>query len=109
MNAFPHEIIAAPMAGISSRAFREIVRSCGADLAYGEMISARALGYGNKKTRELMDIEGEVPEISAFTKITPDESFVLGNILSLPIVKVFSFKIGEKEVANNYEKDMLYK
>ncbi len=59
MNAFPHEIIAAPMAGISSRAFREIVRSCGADLAYGEMISARALGYGNKKTWELMDIEGE--------------------------------------------------
>lgn len=59
MNGFPYKLIAAPMAGISSRAFREIVRSCGADLAYGEMISARALGYGNKKTWELMDIEGE--------------------------------------------------
>ncbi len=44
---------------------------------------------------KLMDIEGEVPEISAFTKITPDESFVLGNILSLPIVKVFSFNLEE--------------
>ena len=60
MKEFPYLLIAAPMAGISSRAFREIVRSCGADLAYGEMISARALGYGNKKTWELMDIEGEV-------------------------------------------------
>ena len=59
MRGFPYKLIAAPMAGISSRAFREIVRSCGADLAYGEMISARALGYGNKKTWELMDIEGE--------------------------------------------------
>ena len=59
MTAFPYILIAAPMAGVSSRAFREIVRSCGADLAYGEMISARALGYGNKKTWELMDIEGE--------------------------------------------------
>lgn len=59
MREFPYKLIAAPMAGISSRAFREIVRSCGADLAYGEMISARALGYGNKKTWELMDIEGE--------------------------------------------------
>ena len=59
MSEFPYRLIAAPMAGISSRAFREIVRSCGADLAYGEMISARALGYGNKKTWELMDIEGE--------------------------------------------------
>ena len=59
MTAFPYILVAAPMAGVSSRAFREIVRSCGADLAYGEMISARALGYGNKKTWELMDIEGE--------------------------------------------------
>lgn len=59
MKVFPYKVIAAPMAGISSRAFREIVRGCGADLAYGEMISARALGYGNKRTWELMDIEGE--------------------------------------------------
>lgn len=59
MNGFPFRLIAAPMAGVSSRAFREIVRDCGADLAYGEMISARALSYGNKKTWELMDIEGE--------------------------------------------------
>jgi len=56
---FPFVICAAPMAGISNRAFREIVCEYGADLAYGEMISARALGYGNQKTYELMDMEGE--------------------------------------------------
>lgn len=56
---FPYRVIAAPLAGISVRAYREITRAHGADLAYGEMISARAIGYGNKKTLELLDIEGE--------------------------------------------------
>ena len=59
--SFPFRICAAPLAGVSNRAFREIVREQGADLAYGEMISARALGYGNQKTYELMDIDGERP------------------------------------------------
>ena len=73
MSRFPFRLIAAPMAGISSRAFREIVRSCGADLAYGEMISARALGYGNKKTWELMDIEGEdSPRLVQISGCDPD-------------------------------------
>jgi len=56
---FSYRVIAAPLAGISVRAYREICRAQGADLSYGEMISARAIGYGNKKTLELLDIEGE--------------------------------------------------
>lgn len=73
MTSFSYRLIAAPMAGISSRAFREIVRSCGADLTYGEMISARALGYGNKKTWELMDIEGEAsPRLVQISGCEPD-------------------------------------
>ena len=56
---FSFQVVAAPMAGISTRAYRDIVRSMGADLAYGEMVSAQAITYGNKKTLELMDIAGE--------------------------------------------------
>lgn len=52
-------IFAAPLAGFSTRAFREILREYGAGLAYGEMVSAQALCYGNKRTLELLDIEGE--------------------------------------------------
>ncbi|MCL1975285.1 MAG: tRNA-dihydrouridine synthase [Firmicutes bacterium] len=52
-------IFAAPLAGFTTRAFREILRTCGAGLAYGEMVSAQALCYGNKRTRELLDMEGE--------------------------------------------------
>lgn len=59
MMVFPYRVIAAPLAGISVRAYREICREQGADLAYGEMISARAIGYGNKKTLELLDIQDE--------------------------------------------------
>ena len=52
-------IFSAPLAGFSTRAFREVLRACGAGLAYGEMVSAQALCYGNKRTRELLDMEGE--------------------------------------------------
>lgn len=55
----PFRLVAAPIAGISNRATREVMRQHGADAAYGEMVSARALAYGNKKTDELMDIAGE--------------------------------------------------
>lgn len=56
---FEYRLIAAPMAGISSRVYRDIVRAHGADLAYGEMVSAQALVYQNKKTLELLDIADE--------------------------------------------------
>jgi nifR3 family TIM-barrel protein len=52
-------IFAAPMAGFTTRAFREILHRQGAGLAYGEMISAQALCHGNKRTRELLDLANE--------------------------------------------------
>ncbi len=58
--AFSFQLAAAPIAGISTRTYRDIVRSMGADLPYGEMISARALVYGNKKTFELLDLAEEL-------------------------------------------------
>lgn len=59
--SFKFQVVAAPLAGISTRAYRDIVRGMGAELAYGEMVSAQAAVYGNKKTFELMDLEGEHP------------------------------------------------
>ena len=56
---FNWRVVAAPMAGFSGRTYRDIVRSMGADAAYGEMISAKALIYQNKKTFELLDIQDE--------------------------------------------------
>ncbi|MCL2817033.1 MAG: tRNA dihydrouridine synthase DusB [Clostridiales bacterium] len=54
-----NRVVCAPMAGISTRAFRDILRSFGAGLVMSEMISAQALVYNNKKTWRMLDMEGE--------------------------------------------------
>ena len=46
--------VLAPMAGTADRAFREICASFGAAYVISEMVSAKALTYGDKKSRELM-------------------------------------------------------
>lgn len=48
----------APMAGITDRAFREIVMENGADLAFTEMVNVKGLYYGDENTKKLLDIEG---------------------------------------------------
>ena len=44
----------APMAGVTDRAFRAICREQAPLLTYTEMVSAKALTYGDKKTKQLM-------------------------------------------------------
>ena len=44
----------APMAGITDRSTRRIVRECGADVVYSEMVSSRGIYYKDKKTHTLM-------------------------------------------------------
>lgn len=46
----------APMAGAGDRAFREICVRFGADFFTSEMVSAKALEFGDKKTMELMEL-----------------------------------------------------
>lgn len=49
-------LILAPMAGVSDLPFRLLCRENGAGLVCMEMISAKAIYYHNKNTRELMEI-----------------------------------------------------
>ena len=54
--------VLAPMAGVTDFAFRELCRNCGAALTTTEMVSARALTYGDQKSRELLFLpKGEMP------------------------------------------------
>ncbi len=56
------KVVLAPMAGVTDFAFRELCRSCGAALTTTEMVSARALTYHDKKSRELLYLgEHEMP------------------------------------------------
>ena len=53
--AFPvRGVILAPMAGVTDYAFREICAGLGADATVTEMVSAKALCYGDKKTASLL-------------------------------------------------------
>jgi len=52
-----NRIIMAPMAGITNVAFRKIIKEFGAGLVVSEMVSDKALCYGNQKTREMLNVD----------------------------------------------------
>ncbi|MEG1500974.1 MAG: tRNA-dihydrouridine synthase, partial [Clostridiales bacterium] len=54
-----NRVLTAPIAGVTGRAFRDILHSQGPGLIYTEMVSAQALCYENIKTFELVDLLGE--------------------------------------------------
>ena len=56
------KLLLAPMAGVSDLAFRHICYELGAAMVYTEMVSAKALTYGDKKTATLLaSIPGDRP------------------------------------------------
>lgn len=50
-------VILAPMAGVTDQPFRRIVKSMGCGMVCGEMISDKALVFGNARTREMLRID----------------------------------------------------
>lgn len=73
----------APMAGVTDLAFRAICRECGAGLTYTEMVSAKALCYGDKKTPALLKLgESEHPVAAQIFGSEP-EFMARGAIIAL--------------------------
>ena len=69
-------LVLAPMAGVTDAAFRHICRELGAAMTTTEMVSAKALTYGDRKTKDLLycipedrpvavQIFGHEPEVMA--------------------------------------------
>lgn len=58
-NGDPMPVLAAPMAGVTDKVYRRILREMGVDYCFTEMVCAKALVYRNKKTQTLLDISGE--------------------------------------------------
>ena len=46
----------APLAGITDKAMRSLCAEQGASLVYTEMVSAKGLWYGDRKSRQLLEI-----------------------------------------------------
>ena len=58
----PNNLILGPMAGVTDLPFRLLCAEQGAGLLCMEMVSAKAILYGNKNTEGLLEIDpGEVP------------------------------------------------
>ena len=49
--------VLAPMAGICNNAFRKIIKEMGCSLIYAEMVSDKAIFYGNQKTKDMLFME----------------------------------------------------
>lgn len=57
-----NNLILAPMAGVTDQSFRLLCREQGCGLLYTEMVSAKAILYKNRNTKELLEVrEGERP------------------------------------------------
>lgn len=70
LGLFP--AIPAPMAGVGDLPFRLLCRRFGARLTYSEMISTKALSYGDRKTKALLFHEGEAPFVVQIFGHEPD-------------------------------------
>lgn len=53
-------IFLAPMAGVTDRAFRRVCAECGAECVTTEMISAKGVCYGDRKTNQLASLERDI-------------------------------------------------
>jgi len=52
-----HPVVMAPMAGVTDLPFRLIARELGAALVYSELVSAKGICYGNRKTLKLLETD----------------------------------------------------
>lgn len=69
-------IVLAPMAGISNSAYRQIVKNMGCSLIYAEMVSDKAITYGNQKTIDMLYMTEKERPISQQIFGSDKESFV---------------------------------
>ena len=57
-----NKIVCAPMAGITNKTYRHILKSMGAGLTYTEMISIMGIVYNSKNTIDMLEINDETKE-----------------------------------------------
>ena len=60
----PNRVFAAPMAGVTDKAFRILARENGCGLVFTEMINDMGLIYRQARTEKMADITGETPPIA---------------------------------------------
>lgn len=110
---FESRFFLAPLAGITDMAFREVCRGFGAAYAETEMVSAKALSFGDKKSFELMRIApdehpcgiqlfGSEPDVIASSAVSAaDEGADIIDInMGCPAPKVYNNGCGSALMKN---------
>ncbi len=88
-------VVSAPLAGISDKAYRILAREHGCGLIHTEMVSEMGLVYGNKKTAELTDLDGEMQPVSVqLFGSDPHALGKAGRILQERGVRLIDFNMG---------------
>jgi DNA-directed RNA polymerase sigma subunit (sigma70/sigma32) len=84
-----NNVILAPMAGVTDLPFRVLCREQGAGCVVTEMVSAKAVLYNNKNTRELLQIDpAERPAAVQLFGSEPDIMAEIAARLDLPVERV---------------------
>ena len=71
------KVVVAPMAGITNKTYRMICKEFGAALVVGEMVSDKAVMFGNEKTKKLLDMDESERPISQQIFGSDKESFCI--------------------------------
>ncbi|MBP5678507.1 MAG: tRNA dihydrouridine synthase DusB [Bacilli bacterium] len=72
----PNQIVLAPMAGVSNSAYRRICKDMGCGLIYAEMVSDKAITFGNQKTLGMLYMTEEERPLAQQIFGTDVDSFV---------------------------------
>jgi len=89
-----NNILLAPMAGITDLPFRVMAKKQGAALVYTEMVSAKAIFYGDEKTKKLLNMEGEKRPIAVQIFGSDVESMVYAAKYVEPIADIIDINMG---------------
>jgi len=71
-----NKVVLAPMAGISNHAYRTIIKEMGCGLIYAEMVSDKAICFGNEKTIDMLYMTDEERPIAQQIFGSDKESFI---------------------------------
>lgn len=108
----PNNLILAPMAGVTDLSFRVLCKDFGAGMTCTEMISAKALEYGNQKCRILLDVdEKEQPVSVQLFGSDPDALRRATELLNKEKFDILDFNMGcpVPKIVNNGEGSALMK
>ena len=107
-----NNIILAPMAGITDRPFRIICKEYGAGAVCTEMVSSKALMYGDEKTKLLLNTKDEkrpmivqifgsdIEAMKCAAKIVQDKADIIDINMGCPAPKVVKNGDGSKLLLN---------